>query len=194
LTYALRYNHSACRKAFPTSKFFQAFCQVFGKFFLVLSSFSKDSFGGFVGFQGVTEPKNFFEAIPNFLPRNPGKLAEGLPLRLVGKRRPVPNDRKIPWHIFRFLEIEIHTRAPRADSFIVCLAAHNRACAINVELAVPAQVYSVPHKMVRLSALGTKPGSACSSATRKGFSQTLRSEFALCQASNFIQRAFSAAV
>jgi hypothetical protein len=35
------------------AKFFQAFCQVFCKFLLVLSSFSKDYFGGFVGFQGV---------------------------------------------------------------------------------------------------------------------------------------------
>jgi hypothetical protein len=40
-------------------KFFQAFCQVFCKFFLVLSSFSKDSFGGFVGFQGGGDSKFF---------------------------------------------------------------------------------------------------------------------------------------
>jgi hypothetical protein len=35
------------------AKFFQAFCQVFRKYFACLSSFSKYIFGGFVGFQGV---------------------------------------------------------------------------------------------------------------------------------------------
>jgi hypothetical protein len=47
-------------------KFFQAFCQAFCKFFLFLSSFSEDSLGDFVEFQGVTRRQARFSIFQIF--------------------------------------------------------------------------------------------------------------------------------
>jgi hypothetical protein len=65
----------------------QAFLQAFPNLSCFRPSFSKESFGGFVGFQGVTRPPNLKAPLPNFFVRLPSFLPHSRRRRAALRRR-----------------------------------------------------------------------------------------------------------
>jgi hypothetical protein len=66
-----------------------AFLQAFPNLACFAPSFSKQSFGGFVGFQGVASLQNPKCSLPNFLPLPPSfnRIPDATPPHSVGSRR-----------------------------------------------------------------------------------------------------------